>query len=178
MKGEAPGRRLLLLFGSGTDSERSGTLAAESSLLGSLLRDTTVPVEVSALSLGLSRAISGTTEHVRLEESLPGPADRILSAFGAYALRTRLAGFPLGRLLNTLGPLDPGRVFWRAVKRNPEAIRLLKSANAVVATDLTGAKTAWIAVHRGWVDDAFYDHRSASVGISWQLPSVTGNPSS
>ncbi len=48
----------------------------------------------------------------------------------------------------------------------------LQSADVAVATDLSATRTAWLAVHRGWVGDGIYDHRSASVGISWQLPSA------
>lgn len=84
--------------------------------------------------------------------------DRLLAALGAYALRDRLSRFPLGRLLNSLGPVDQGRVFWRAVRRDRDALTTLKSADAVYATDLAAAKTAWIAVHRGWVRSAVYDH--------------------
>lgn len=165
-------QRIVVLFGSGTVGGSLGTLAAESSRLASLLRNTSEPVDVSVISLGLSRTITGVSEHIRLDDSGRSAADRILSGLGAFALRSRFATFPLGRLLNSLGPVDQGRVFWRTLRRHPEAMRLLKSVDVAIATDLVAMKTAWLAVHRGWVDDAYYDHRSASVGMSWQLPSA------
>ena len=169
-------QQIVLLFGSEVDAERPASLASESSQLTLLLKGATGPVEFSVISLGLSREIEGTSEHIRLDESGRSFLDRLLAAVGAFALRTRFAAFPLGRLLNSLGPVDQNRVFWRAVKRHPGAMQLLKSVNVAIATDLAATKTAWLAVHRRWVDDAFYDHRSASVGISWQLPSVGSKP--
>jgi len=169
-------QRIVLLFGSGSDAETSAALASESSQLAVLLQGATGPVEVSVISLGLSRKIAGTAEHIRLDDSRSGLADRLLTAVGAFALRRWLATFPLGRLLNSLGPVDPGRVFSRAARRHPEAMQLLHSANVAIATDVPSTKLGWLAVHRGWVDDAFFDHRSASVGVSWQLPSVNKDP--
>lgn len=169
-------RRIVLLFGPGADAEKSGALPSESSQLALLLSDTTDPLDVSIISLGQSRTISGTSEHIRLDESGRSVTDRILASAGAFALKSWLAKFPIGRLLNSLGPVDSNRVFWRAVRRHPDAMRLLRSADVAIATDLTATKTAWIAVHRGWVDDAFYDRRSASLGVSWELPEVDKDP--
>jgi len=165
-------QRVVLLFGSGGNTTESTALASESSRLASLLDTATGPVEVSVISLGLSRTITGLAEHIRLDESGRSTADGLLTAVGAFALRTFLASYPAGRLLNSLGPVDPSRVFWRAVKRQPAAMRCLASADVVIATDAATTKTAWLAVHRGWVDDAYLDHRSASVGLGWQLPAV------
>jgi hypothetical protein len=170
-------QRIVLLFGSGITAERSAALASEVSRLTTLLRAAKKPVSVSAISLGLSRSIAGASEHISLDESGPSRGDRLLTAVGAFKLKEVFATFPLGRLLNSFGPVDQSRVFWRAVKLNPDAMRLLKSVNVAIATDLPATKTAWLAVHRGWVDDAFYDHRSASVGLSWQLPLVENKPS-
>jgi FAD/FMN-containing dehydrogenase len=165
-------RRIVLLFGSGIDAERSTALASEDSQLAVILRSATEPVDVSVISLGLSRMIAGTSEHLRLDGSGRSPTDRLLAAVGASAVKARFSAFPLGRLLNSLGPVDPGRIFWRTVRRNPDAMRLLRDADIAIAADLAATKTAWLAVHRGWVGDALYDHRSASVGISLRLPSV------
>lgn len=87
--------------------------------------------------------------------------DRMLARIGAPALRDRLARTPLGRLLNSLGPLDQGRVFWRAIRRHPEGLRALREADAVYAVDLSAVKAGWIAVHRRWVAEAYYDHAGA-----------------
>lgn len=163
-------RRVVLLFGSGSEAERSAALSSESSRLGSVLREAGDEVEVAVVSLGLSRTIPGVSEHLRLDEAPRSRVDRVLGALGALTLRRLLAAFPLGRLLNTLGPVDPGRVFWRAVRRHPGARGLLRSADVVIAADPAAIKTAWLALRRGWTTEAHYDHRSASVGISWQLP--------
>ncbi len=176
MSGDTVKKRIVLLFGPGTDADKSGALPSESSQLTLLLKDATDPVEVSVISLGLFRTIEGTSEHIRLDESGKSVSDRLLAAVGAFALKAQLANFPLGRLLNSLGPVDPNRVFWRTVRQHPDAMRLLRSADVAIATDLTATKTAWVAVHRGWVDDTFYDRRSASLGISWQLSSVDKKP--
>jgi len=169
-------QRIVLLFGSGIDADSSAALASESSKLVSLLDGSTGPVDVCVISLGLTRTIAGTSEHIRLDESGPGFTDQILTAVGALALRNQFATFPIGRLLNSFGPVDQGRVFSRMVRRHPDAMRLLRSADLAIATDLPATKMASLAVRRGWVDNAFYDHRSASVGIHWELPSVDGNP--
>lgn len=170
MSGGADRRSIVLLFGSGVEAGRAAALASESSHLASLLASADGAIGVSVISLGLSREITGTSRHIMLDDSNRSLTDRILSALGAFALRTRFAGFPLGRLLNSLGPVDQGRVFWRAVRKNPEAAQLLRSADIAIATDLTSTKAAWLAVHRGWVENAYYDHRSASVAIRGHLP--------
>lgn len=164
--------RIVLLFGSGVDSDRASALASESSPLTTLLAERSHRPQVDVISLGLSRSIAGTSEHIRLDASGRSIIDRILAGAGVFALRDRFARLPLGRLLNSLGPVDQGRVFWRTVRRHPEAMRLLRSADVAIATDLPSAKTAWLAVHRGWVGAAHYDHRAASVGLSWQLPAT------
>lgn len=79
---------------------------------------------------------------------------------------------PVAVSVTSPGPVDPRRVFGRTVKRHPEALRLLISADVVVATDLSATKTAWLPVHRGRVGEGIDDHRSASVGIRRQLPSA------
>lgn len=166
----APGVwRVVLVFGPAADGERSGALSSESSELAARLADAG-PTEVGVISLGLKRSIAGAAEHVRLDGAAPSPTDRVFAAIGARTLQTRLARSPLGRLLNSLGPIDPNRVMWRAVRRDPAALQLLASADIVVAVDLSATKTAWVALRRGWASEAIYDHRAASVGLSWHLP--------
>ena len=176
MSSETVKTRIVLLFGSGIDTENSTALAAKSSQLVRVLDDAPGPVDVGVISLELSRTIAGTSEHIRLDDTDHGLTDRLLTAVGAFALSKAFSTFPIGRLLNSLGPVSQGRVFWRTVKRNPEAMRLLRSADVAIATDVPTTKAAWLAVHRGWVADAHYDHLSASVGINWQLPSGNESP--
>ena len=176
MSSETVKPQIVLLFGTGIDTENSTALAAQSSQLVRFLNDASGPVDVSVISLELSRTIAGTSEHIRLDDTDHGFTDRLLTAVGAFALSKAFTTFPIGRLLNSLGPVAQGRVFWRSVKRNPEAMHLLRSADVVIATDLPTTKAAWLAVHRGWVANAHYDHLSASVGINWQLPSGNESP--
>jgi hypothetical protein len=139
--------RLLVVLSGATTAPATG-LAGDSLLEQRLAGDADTRVEVvrfagpAGLVVGPSRAI----------------LDRVLRAMGAYALRDRFSRSPIGRLLNSLGPVDQGRVFWRAVRNDRGALTTLKSADVVVASDLAAAKTAWIAVHRGWVREATYDH--------------------
>lgn len=69
--------------------------------------------------------------------------DRVLARIGAPRLHRILQAYPAGRLLNSLGPLDPSRVLWRAVRESEDAVSLLKSADVLLAVDLAGVRTAW-----------------------------------
>lgn len=162
-------RRAAVLFGDGMASERPAALGSENSPLASLL-GAPEPLEVVVVSLGTSRRIDGAVAHVALGDDDLAPADRIFARLGAFRLRALLGRSPLGRLLNSLGPIDPSRVFWRAVSRHPEALALVRSADVVIAADLAAVKTAWIAMRREGVAEAHYDHRAASLGISFALP--------
>jgi hypothetical protein len=163
------GRRVAVLFGDGMASGRPAALGSGNSPLATLL-GTSKPPDVVVVSLGEAREIPGAVAQVRLGDDDLAPADRLLGRLGAIRLRALLARSPLGRLLNSVGPIDPSRVFWRALSRHPEALALVRSADVVIAADLAAVKTAWIAVRRGWVADAHYDHRAALLGISLALP--------
>ncbi len=176
MTSEGSMQRIVLMFGSGSDVQTSAALPSESSRLATLLSEQTGPVELCVISLGVSRTIEGTIDHIRLDGSGRSITDRLLSAMGAFALRRWLANFPIGRLLNSLGPIDQGRVFSRSVRRHPEAMSVLRSADVAIATDMESTKLGWLAVRRGWVEEAFFDRRSASVGTGWQLRSEDKSP--
>ena len=45
-----------------------------------------------------------------------------------------------------------------------------RSGRKPLAADLPAAKTAWIALHRNLVGQAYYDHRSAAFGEAFSLP--------
>jgi len=160
---------IVVVFGSNVGAGQASTLASEKSTLESLLDEATGRVDVSILSLGMQRTVEGLASSVELGAAPKPVADRLLAAFGAYALRSRLAKIPIGRLINSLGPVDQGRVFWRAVRRSPEAVALLRSADVIIAADAPAVRTAWVAVRRGYCSDAFYDHRSAAVGSGFSL---------
>lgn len=152
---------VILLIGAEGDAPPVAVLGSESSPYLQLVDG--AAVEVRVVSLGTSRTVAGAGIHLRLDDGRPSRVDRFLDAVGVSALRDRLEGFPIGRLLNTLGPLDPSRVFWRALTRHPEALRLLRTSDVAIATDLETTKAAWLAVHRGWVGRAFYDRRALAV---------------
>ena len=161
---------IVILFGSGFDSGQVSALTGERSKLEAIIEASATPVTVNVVSLGLSRTIPGVVAHTNLPADDLGPADRFLSLIGAYALRRKLAEYPIGRLLNSLGPVDQGRVFWRAVRRSRSALALIRSADIAIAADMPATKTAWMALRRKYVSQSFYDHRSASVGATFQLP--------
>lgn len=156
-------RRVLLLVGSGADVTQRAVLETESTPFGKLLAQHGGAIELNMVSWGVEGPFEGMVVHARLEQASRPAADRLLRAVGVYSLRRRFERFPIGRLLNSIGPVAPSRVFWRAMKQHPEALHLLRSSDIAIATDLESTKAAWIAVHRGWVDDAYFDHRALAL---------------
>lgn len=152
-----------LLFGSGVQSGQQAALATERSQLEQLIDASEGGLEIRVVSRGIAESPISGAMHIELGNGAPGPLDRLLRAVGGNAIRARFATFPLGRLLNSMGPLDPGRVFWRAVRRNPAAVEAVRGSDAVFAADLAGVKTAWIAVRRGWAAEGRYDHRASAL---------------
>ena len=153
-------RRILLLLGAEADQPHGAVLGSESTPLASLL--SSGATELDVISLGATRALDGVRTHRRLDESGRSPLDAVLGVLGAFRLRERLATFPVGRLFNSIGPVAPSRVFWRTLRHDADGMHLLRAADVVVASDLETTKAAWIAVHRGWVAEAFYDHRAVA----------------
>jgi hypothetical protein len=90
----------------------------------------------------------------------PDGCTRMLRRLGAQAIYRRLAQSPAGRMLNSIGPLDPGRVTWRSIRRHPDARTWISRADLLIASDDASAMTAWHARRRGWVPDARFDPRS------------------
>jgi hypothetical protein len=154
-------RRIVLLIGDGPGRAADSVLSGESSDLRKLLADEP-DARVDVLAYRLERAIDGASKRRDLGADSPA-VDRLLRVAGIHALQRRLSGFPLGRLLNSMGPLDPRRVFWRAVRRDPAARRMLRDADILVAGDMAATTTAWRALRRRWVAAAVYDHRAAGL---------------
>lgn len=167
-----PPRRVVLLVGADGDVPPAGVLGSESTPLAALLGGADGDVAMDVISRGTSRTFPAAAHHVRLDDHA-GVTDSVLRGLGAFAARTRFDAFPIGRLLNSIGPVAPSRVFWRALKRHPEALRLLRAADVAVAADLETTKAAWVAVQRGWVDDAFYDHRALALALGRDSPTAT-----
>lgn len=144
----------------GADRPARLPLEGERSRLDELLDGDAV--EVRIISWG-EVAADRATRAVHVADRPRGWLDRLLVAIGAGRVHARLARSPIGRLLNSLGPVDQGRVFWRAVRRAPEALDVLREADVAIAGDAAAVKTAWLARRRGWVAAAYYDHRSAGL---------------
>ncbi|WP_169079689.1 hypothetical protein [Microcella alkalica] len=170
----SPPRHVVVLFGSKGSASPGSSLAAETSRLRSLLQE---HPRVTVITRGLERDFAGA-DHLDLAADAPSAVDRALVAVGAGRLHARLRSFPLGRLLNSLGPLDEGRVLWRAARRNGAVRAALKDADVVIAVDAAAVKTAWLARRRGWTPEAYYDHRAASFGLSFGVDGSTVAPTS
>jgi len=148
-------RRVVVVAGSPVDYDSYTVVAAGGSRLQQLMDEG--GIQVTVLSAGPDPVVEGADRQVDVGRRAESPVDRVLVAFGARGLYRRLARFPLGRLLNSLGPVDPGRVMWRAVRRDADAREALTGADIVLAADPAGIKTAWTAARRGWTAEAFYD---------------------
>lgn len=165
-------RSVVIVFGSGFDAAQRSSVSGENSVLQRIIAQNDVASTYSLISMGFDRHVEGIRNQVDLASNRQGGFDRFLGAVGAPRLRNRLAKLSLGRLLNNMGPLDPSRVFWRAIKRSPEARELLRNADVIIAADLAAVKTAWIMRRRYRIAEAHYDHRAASVGVAFQLPTL------
>lgn len=155
---------VVLLFGSRVTTGQAGTLTSERPDLAAILGEGTTVAELGFVRFGpLGARPDESAQRVTLDAANLSTVDRLLRRIGAFALYGRLSHFPIGRLLNSLGPVDPGRVFWRSVRRSPEARSAIAAADAVIAGDGAAIKTAWIVRHRRWVGRAVYDHRAASL---------------
>lgn len=162
-------KKVLLLIGGIPNSSAGATLTGETSYLGTLLGDNPGEISLSVVSFGFTRDVAGLSHNITLDRSTLTLFDRVLTAVGVRALYARLATFPLGRLINSIGPLDQGRVFWRHIRRDPSALSALKNADVVVAADLAAVKSAWIAAKRGWCTHAEYDTRAYGLGLSFAV---------
>jgi len=88
---------------------------------------------------------------------------RVLHAVGGDAISRRLADSPAGRLLNSLGPMHPGRVAWRSLRGSRQVRELLGRTRLLVAADDDSALPAWKAVRAGLVPEARFDPAAARV---------------
>lgn len=154
--------QVLLLFGSASSAASRGSLISENSRLHILLDGNP---EITVISRGPDLEFTVGT-HLDLSTAPAPPFDRILTRLGGEKVRATLEKTPLGRLLNSLGPLDDGRTFWRAVRRSPAARQAIARADVAIAGDLAAVPTAWHALRRKWISEAYYDHRIGSLTIS------------
>ncbi|MFC9332423.1 hypothetical protein [Arthrobacter sp. NPDC057009] len=134
-----------------------GELSPQAALRRAVGRD----VSVSVLSqLPPDEAGDLSAVHVVSPSRRP-LADRVLARLPLGGAETVLRKSPLGRLLISLGPTDPSRVFWRAVRADPAALAMLSSADVVLAADLPAVRTAWQVLHTGKVPQAYFGLQAA-----------------
>ncbi|MGV8972729.1 MAG: hypothetical protein ACOH10_10440 [Rhodoglobus sp.] len=167
-------KRVVLLIGGAPSSSSGATLSGESSYLRTLLKEKNSGIHLSVVSFGFTRDAEGLDRNIELDSRRKPVLDRLLNAIGVRALHRRLSTFPIGRLINSVGPLDQGRVFWRYVRGNADALAALKGADTVVSADLPGVKTAWIAQRRGWTSRAEYDSRASGYGVAFGARTANG----
>jgi len=150
-------RRVVLLFAATDDPAAAVTAASAESIAtafgAALGEDATVDV-VSRSRPAVAPEGVGTM--LALGDGTAPALDRVLRAVGVFALHDRLARFPAGRLLNSLGPADAGRVFWRAMRSRPDAMALTGSGVIVVAGDLAATRAAWMLHRRGAAERALW----------------------
>lgn len=87
--------------------------------------------------------VPGARTTIDLATARRPPLDTVFARTGVHALRNRLATFPAGRLLNSLGPADAARTFWRAFRADSRATALAGPEVVVIAGDLAATRAAW-----------------------------------
>lgn len=118
-------------------------------------------VAVSLLSMAPPASADGFAASRVVTPAKTPAIDRILGKFSLDRLTGMLKGSPLGRLLLSLGPTDPSRVFWRAVRSDADAMAMLRSADVLLAGDLPAVRTAWHLLHSKQVPAAFFGLQAA-----------------
>lgn len=101
--------------------------------------------------------------------------DRVISGTGAASLHGMLQKFPLGRLLNSLGPLDQSRIFWRAVREHEGAMTALQSADVLLAVDLPAVRAAWKTRRSNPSIEAYYGLASTLKVFSTRFAQTTSS---
>ena len=118
-------------------------------------------VTVSLLAqLPVSEELKLTAAHVLSPRRTP-LLDRILAKLPLGRPESMLRASPMGRLLLSLGPTDPSRAYWRAVRADPQAMALLSSADVLLAADLPAVRTAWHFLHSAKVPSAYFGLQAA-----------------
>lgn len=146
--------RVVAIVGSPTDPDQVLRTALEGAALADELGMAAGrPVSVNIISWVPS---SSMADAIVLATSPQSPIDRFLIRLGALRLHAKLRGFPLGRVVNSLGPMDQSRVVWRAARRHESAMTTLQSADVVLAVDQAAVLTAWKLRRRNPSIHAYY----------------------
>lgn len=152
------GQRIAILVATGVRG--STALTSETSFAARAAMQNS-DTEFCVVSTGVTSAPQAGI-HVALDDAPPSSIDRALRACGVTALAGKLAATPWGRLLNSLGPADRGRVWWRTVRSTAQARDVLRNVDVVIATDIESVKAARHLARRGWAKRALYDPASAT----------------
>jgi hypothetical protein len=149
--------RIVLVIGSAADpGNLVESLLPESDLRELFATAIGAPVTIDVISMTPAKLPRRDIDQWRaLRDRRPGELDRMLHTAGAARLYTILSRLPVGRLLNSWGPLDPSRVLWRSLRRDPESVALLRGASVIVAVDAPAIRTAWMTLHSGQADRAY-----------------------
>lgn len=92
-----------------------------------------------------------------------GGLDGILARVRLTRVAEVMGRTPVGRLLNSLGPLSPARIFRRQLRRDKAANAVLSRADVIIAADVAATAAAWAAAHR---DDATLAYLGVSAALS------------
>lgn len=92
--------------------------------------------------------------------------DRVLASLGAAKLRAALTATPIGRLINSLSPTDPSRVFARAYRHTP--VTTPPEFDLVIALDVAAIRTAWFFAKRNRATTAVFGDAAALAYLSEQ----------
>lgn len=118
-------------------------------------------VSVSLLSMSAPADLDGFVSVHAVSPAKTPAVDRILGKLSLQGVLSALKSSPLGRLLISLGPTDPSRIFWRAVSADPHAMAMLRSADVLLAGDLPAVRTAWHLLRAKQVPAAFFGLQAA-----------------
>ena len=153
-------RRVLVLF--------AATRDPEAALMASLGPDPRIALEqlesdgpIDVVTFWTPRTpLPFTGEVLALADGRRPLTDRVLTALGLMRLRDALARYPAGRLLNSLGPADASRVFWRTLRSRPDAMALADAGTVVIAADLAATLAARRLLDRGRAHRAVWTIRA------------------
>lgn len=166
--------RVVAIVGSSTDPDQLLRTALGGSSLAEELkkasrRDVTVELLSWSPSLDLPHGVV-------VGSAVNRPAvDRVLLRAGTPRLHSLLQRFSVGRLLNSLGPLDQSRIFWRAVREHEGALSALRSADVLLAVDLAAVRTAWKTKREHPSIEAYYGLASTLKVFSTRFAQTTSS---
>lgn len=132
----------------GSHDPVSAALAATAARGAGLAADGAQLTIITGGTPSASPTTPGSPRIIRVTDQPPGRVERIITTVLPSRLIAGLQRHALGRLVVSLLPADEARLFWRRVRRSPEAVEALSAASLVIACDPAAVRTAWFARHR------------------------------